>query len=104
MRTVLTAVFEKAKTKSIAELNSLADIAVENNYCKPILDESDDFIVKNGRHAVLEKILPLGEYVANDLELKSNSVEATQFMILTGPCFLVIPLCTFGHIAKINIH
>ena len=66
-------------------LNSLADIAVENNYCKPILDESDDFIVKNGRHAVLEKILPLGEYVANDLELKSNSVEATQFMILTGP-------------------
>ena len=66
-------------------LNSLADIAVENNYCKPILDESDDFIVKNGRHAVLEKILPLGEYVANDLELKSNSTDATQFMILTGP-------------------
>ena len=66
-------------------LNSLADIAVENNYCKPILDESDDFVVKNGRHAVLEKILPLGEYVANDLELKSNSTDATQFMILTGP-------------------
>ena len=66
-------------------LNSLADIAVENNYCKPILDESDDFVVKNGRHAVLEKILPLGEYVSNDLELKSNSIDATQFMILTGP-------------------
>ena len=66
-------------------LNSLAEIAVENNYCKPILDESDDFIIKNGRHAVLEKILPLGEYVANDLELKSNSTDATQFMILTGP-------------------
>ena len=66
-------------------LNSLAEIAVENNYCKPEIDESDDFIVKNGRHAVLEKILPLGEYVANDLELKSNSVDTTQFMILTGP-------------------
>ncbi len=64
---------------------SLAQVAAENNYCKPIIDESDDFIVKNGRHAVLEKILPLGEYVANDLELKSNSDEATQFMILTGP-------------------
>ena len=64
---------------------SLAEIAVENNFVKPILDESDDFIVKNGRHPVLEKILPLGEYVANDLELKSNSLEATQFMILTGP-------------------
>lgn len=66
-------------------LNSLAQIAVENNYCKPEIDESDDFIIKNGRHAVLEKILPLGEYVPNDLELKSNSVDTTQFMILTGP-------------------
>ena len=68
-------------------LVSLAQVAVENNYCKPIIDASDDFLVRNGRHAVLEKILPLGEYVANDLELKSNTsdAEATQFMILTGP-------------------
>ena len=65
--------------------SSLAEVACENNYCKPEIDESDDFIVKNGRHTVLEKILPLGEYVANDLELKSKSVDATQFMILTGP-------------------
>ena len=64
---------------------SLAQTAVENNYTKPIVDESDDLIVRNGRHAVLEKILPLGEYVANDLDLKSNSVDTTQFMILTGP-------------------
>lgn len=66
-------------------LNSLAQIAVENNYCKPEIDESDDLFIKNGRHAVLEKILPLGEYVPNDLELKSKSADATQFMILTGP-------------------
>ncbi len=66
-------------------LNSLAEVAVENNYCKPQIDESYDFLVKNGRHPVLEKILPLGEYVANDLELKANSSETTQFMILTGP-------------------
>jgi DNA mismatch repair protein MutS len=66
-------------------INSLATIAVENNYCRPEVDESDDFIIKEGRHAVLEKILPLGEYVSNDLELKSNSTDATQFMILTGP-------------------
>lgn len=63
----------------------LAQTAAENNFCKPIIDESDDFIVKNGRHPVLEKILPLGEYVANDLELKCNSADSTQFMILTGP-------------------
>jgi len=63
----------------------LAQVAVENNYCKPELDDSGDFVVKNGRHPVLEKILPLGEYVSNDLELKSNSTDTTQFMILTGP-------------------
>lgn len=66
-------------------LSSLAETAVENNFCKPEIDESDDFIVKNGRHPVLEKILPLGEYVANDLELKCNTNSSTQFMILTGP-------------------
>ena len=66
-------------------LTSLAQTAVESNYCKPEIDNSGDFIVKNGRHPVLEKILPLGEYVANDLELQSNSLDKTQFMILTGP-------------------
>lgn len=66
-------------------LTSLATVALENNYIKPIVDESSDFLVKNGRHPVLEKILPLGEYVSNDLELSYNSAEKTQFMILTGP-------------------
>lgn len=66
-------------------LSSLAGVAVENNFTKPEIDESGDFIVKNGRHPVLEKILPLGDYVSNDLELKSNSTDSTQFMILTGP-------------------
>ena len=68
-------------------LVSLAATAVENNYCCPEIDESNDFLIKNGRHAVLENILPLGEYVANNLEIRSNvtSGEDTQFMILTGP-------------------
>lgn len=81
-----------SKIREIAECiaqcdvyTSLASIAVENNFVKPIVDNSDDFIVKNGRHPVLEKILPLGGYVANDLELKCNSTASTQFMILTGP-------------------
>lgn len=82
-----------SKIRKIAECisecdvyTSLASSAVENDYCKPIIDESDDFIVKNGRHAVLEKILPLGEYVANDLDIKCNSQDTTtQLMILTGP-------------------
>ncbi len=77
---------EISEAIAIADVtSSLAETAVENNYTKPIIDESDDFIVKNGRHPVLEKILPLGEYVPNDLSLKCNSTDATQFMILTGP-------------------
>lgn len=68
-------------------ITSLAEVAVENNYCRPVIDDSDDFIVKNGRHSVLEKILPLGQYVPNNLELKSKASggDSTQFMILTGP-------------------
>ena len=73
---------------SIAQLdvlNSFATVALENNYVKPEVDESLKFCVKNGRHPVLELILPLGEYVSNDLELEANSTDKTQFMILTGP-------------------
>ena len=75
-------------SKLVAELdvyNSFANIAVEQNYTMPIVDESKDFIVKNGRHPVLEKILPLGTYVSNDLELSGDDLSKTGFMILTGP-------------------
>lgn len=65
--------------------NSFATVAVEQNYVCPQIDESVDFVIKNGRHPVLEKILPLGEYVSNDLELFGQNVSKTQFMILTGP-------------------
>lgn len=74
--------------QAISELdvyNSFAAIAVEQNYICPVVDESSDFIIKNGRHPVLEKILPLGNYVANDLELSCNDPSKTMFMILTGP-------------------
>jgi len=82
----VTKIREIADAVAFADvITSLAEIAVENNYVKPIVDNSDDFVVKNGRHPVLEKILPLGEYVSNNLELKSNSLDTTQFMILTGP-------------------
>ena len=75
-------------SKCVAELdvyNSFASVAIEQNYVCPEINESKDFIVRNGRHPVLEKILPLGSYVSNDLELSADSVETTQLMILTGP-------------------
>lgn len=74
--------------QSVAELDvytSFASIAVEQDYICPEMDESSDFIIKNGRHPVLEKILPLGAYVPNDLELSCNDSSKTQLMILTGP-------------------
>ena len=72
----------------IAELDvftSFASIAVEQNYTCPVINESENFFVQNGRHPVLEKILPLGTYVPNDIELSSSDKTKTQFMILTGP-------------------
>ncbi len=67
-------------------LTSFATIALESNYTRPELTKTSEFIVKNGRHAVLEKILPLGTYVANDLELSDDiDADTTRFMILTGP-------------------
>lgn len=88
----VTKIREVADTiAKIDVLTSLASVAVENNFVRPIVDESSDFIVKNGRHPVLEKILPLGAYVSNDLELTygesnfSGGSGKTEFMILTGP-------------------
>lgn len=75
--------------ESIAKLDvltSFATTALENSYIKPELNETSEFVIKNGRHPVLEKILPLGTYVSNNLEL-NDSIEnnSTRFMILTGP-------------------
>ena len=72
----------------VAELDvytSFAVTAAEHNYVCPVLNESGDFIIKNGRHPVLEQILPLGTYVSNDIELSATDKSKTQFMILTGP-------------------
>ena len=75
-------------SKLVAKLDvlcSFAAVASEQNYVCPEIDESTDFIIKNGRHPVLEKILPLGSYVPNDLDISSDDVLKPQFMILTGP-------------------
>ena len=64
-------------------LQSFAVISIENNYTRPILDDSKRIDIKEGRHPVIEKQLPLSEsYVPNDLFLDS---EDQQIIILTGP-------------------
>ena len=68
-------------------LLSFANVAIESNYIKPEIDDSNEIYIKDGRHPVVEKILPMGEYVPNDLKLIADihNYEDTQFMILTGP-------------------
>lgn len=68
-------------------LLSFAVCAVESHYVRPQITDDNELYIKNGRHPVVEKILPLGEYVPNDLRLVGGDGEkdAAEFMILTGP-------------------
>ncbi len=64
-------------------LQSFAVLSVENNYFRPVLDDSRVLDISDGRHPVIEKQLPAGEaYVPNDLFLDT---EDQQIIILTGP-------------------
>jgi DNA mismatch repair protein MutS len=64
-------------------LLSFARIAKTNNYCKPKIADTDSLEIKDGRHPVIEKQLPLGEkYVPNDIYLDN---ESQQIIIITGP-------------------
>jgi len=72
---------------SIARLDaflSLAQVASDRNFVCPEVDESQIIDIKNGRHPVLESILPMGKYVANDVLLKGSS-DDHQLIVLTGP-------------------
>lgn len=70
----------------IAQLDcliSFAQLAIENNYVCPILDESFELEITNGRHPVIEKQLPVGvPYVPNDVFLDR---ETQQVIMITGP-------------------
>ena len=70
----------------MAELDcllSFSEVAAENNYVRPEVDDSYELDIKNGRHPVVEKELPLEEeYVANDVYLDDKK---QQIIILTGP-------------------
>ena len=64
-------------------LTSFAQLAIENNYTCPELDESFEINIKDGRHPVIEKQLPVGvPYIANDVFLDR---ETQQIIMITGP-------------------
>ena len=60
-----------------------ANVAEANKYIRPIVEDSDVLDIKQGRHPVIEKQLPVGEkYIANDVYLDTDS---QQIIIITGP-------------------
>ena len=64
-------------------LLSFANVARENRYIRPIIEDNDVLDIRQGRHPVIEKQLPIGEkYIANDVMLDSNT---QQIIIITGP-------------------
>lgn len=64
-------------------LLSFANVACENRYIRPVIEDSDVLDIRRGRHPVIEKQLPIGEkYVANDVLLDSTT---QQIIIITGP-------------------
>ena len=70
----------------IARLDCLlafANVARENKYIRPVIEDSEVIDIRQGRHPVIEKQLPVGEkYIANDVYLDADS---QQIIIITGP-------------------
>ena len=64
-------------------LVSFADIALKYNYVRPTIDDSYVLDIKDGRHPVIEQMLPVGEsYIANDVYLDKDK---QQIIVITGP-------------------
>ncbi len=63
-------------------LCSFAKVAEEQNYVKPLVDDSGTIDIKDGRHPVIEKMLPSGTFVQNDTYLDE---EDNRLSIITGP-------------------
>ena len=76
----------QSNARVIAKLDVLAgfaDLAVENKYCRPIVDDGDVLDIHAGRHPVIETLMKKGEeYIPNDVFLDRTQ---QQIMILTGP-------------------
>jgi len=73
-------------SKTIAEIDcavGLSELAIAENYTKPIINEDFAINIQEGRHPVIEKSLPLGEkYIPNDIFLDRDT---QQIMMVTGP-------------------
>ncbi len=87
VRSEIAAELERVRTtgKAVARLDvlcSLAYTALTNNYTRPVVDTSDDIIIKDGRHPVVELVLGGAPFVPNDTHLDCNEYRSA---IITGP-------------------
>jgi len=66
-------------------ISSLTLAAIENNWQKPNVDDSTDFEIIDGRHPVVEKHIPIGEFIPNNSKLNSDDENLPSFSLITGP-------------------
>lgn len=75
----------KTSAKFLSEIDcivSLAQVALENSYCKPIINEENYIKIKECRHPVVENVLNKGSFISNDIYLDNKE---DQMLIITGP-------------------
>ena len=71
--------------RAIAELDvlaTLAEVAAKNHYTRPVVDEGDEILIKEGRHPVIEQVQRDKPFVPNDCRLDNRE---NQLLIITGP-------------------
>jgi len=64
---------------------SLAEVAASRGYCRPTVDDSLVLDIVDGRHPVIEALLPDGSFVPNDTQLDPDDPQRSQLTLITGP-------------------
>jgi DNA mismatch repair protein MutS len=61
---------------------SISEVSEKYHYSRPEIDDSDGIIINQGRHPVLERVLPVGEFIPNNIHIES---EKARLILITGP-------------------
>lgn len=75
----------KLSAKLLSEIDcvvSLASVALDNNYVRPLINEKNYISITKGRHPVVEKVIPTGSFISNDTYMDNSK---NQMLIITGP-------------------
>ncbi|WP_055667785.1 DNA mismatch repair protein MutS [Desnuesiella massiliensis] len=75
----------KLSAKLLSEVDcvvSLASVALDNNYVRPLINEKNYISITEGRHPVVEKVIPTGSFISNDTFINNSK---DQMLIITGP-------------------